>query len=82
MTASGKATVAEIDVVRSNLLFLINGTKIGKAVISKCKAKEPYCNRQSVWNPEIVFSAVVFPNSTNLAVVIPNSSVFATLYAI
>ena len=35
----------------------------------------------SGWNPELVLLAVVLPDSTNLAVVIPNSSVFGTLYA-
>ena len=34
------------------------------------------------WNPELVLLAVVLPTSTNLAVVIPNSSVFGTLYGI
>ena len=39
-------------------------------------------NTSSGWKPKLVILAVVFPNSTNLAVVIPKSSVFGTLYAI
>ena len=34
------------------------------------------------WYPELLFLTVVFPNSTNFAVVIPDSSVFGTLYVI
>ena len=34
------------------------------------------------WNPELLLLLVVLHNSNNLAVLIPNSSVFGTLYAI